>query len=217
KLSFDFLRDMAPVAGLLRVANVMAVTNALPGRTVPEVIAYAKANPTPISYGSARPRSPHPLFGEPPKKIAAVAQMHVPSRGAPPALTDVISGQVQLIFSSVTSTVEYLKADKLRALAVTSLTRSEVLPGLPPIADFVPGYEAINWWGIAAPKATARDVIDKLNREINIAFADPRIKARLYDLGGPPLAGTPAQFGKLIAAHTQKSAKVIPAATSKED
>ena len=149
--------------------------------------------------------------------MAGVPMVHVPYRGAAPALTDVISGQVQLIFSSVTSTAEYIKAGKLRALAVTSRTRSEVLPELPPIADFVPGYEAINWWGIAAPMATARDVIDKLNREINTAFADPRIKARLFDLGGPPLAGSPAEFGKLIADETEKWAKVIRAANIKPE
>jgi len=217
KLSFDFLRDMAPVAGLLRVANVMAVTNTLPVRTVPEFIAYARANPSRISYGSAGTGSSNHLSGELLKIMAGVPMVHVPYRGAAPALTDVISGQVQLIFSSVTSTVEYIKADKLRALAVTSLTRSEVLPELPPIADFVPGYEAINWWGIAAPKATAQDVIDKLNREINTAFADPRIRARLFDLGGPPLAGSPAEFGKLIADETEKWAKVIRAANIKPD
>ena len=217
KLGFDFLRDMAPVAGLLRVANVMAVTNTLPVRTVPEFIAYAKANPDRISYGSAGTGSSNHLSGELLKMMAGVPMVHVPYRGAAPALTDVISGQVQLIFSSVTSTAEYIKAGKLRALAVTSRTRSEVLPELPPIADFVPGYEAINWWGIAAPKATARDVIDKLNREINTAFADPRIKARLFDLGGPPLAGSPAEFGKLIADETEKWAKVIRAANIKPE
>ena len=217
KLGFDFLRDMAPVAGLLRVANVMAVTNTLPVRTVPEFIAYAKANPDRISYGSAGTGSSNHLSGELLKMMAGVPMVHVPYRGAAPALTDVISGQVQLIFSSVTSTAEYIKAGKLRALAVTSRTRSEVLPELPPIADFVPGYEAINWWGIAAPKATARDVIDKLNREINAAFADPRIKARLFDLGGPPLAGSPAEFGKLIADETEKWAKVIRAANIKPE
>ena len=217
KLNFDFMRDMAPVAGLLRVANVMAVTNALPVRTVSEFIAYAKANPNRISYGSAGTGSSNHLSGELLKLMAGVPMVHVPYRGAAPALTDVISGQVQLIFSSVTSTVEYINAGKLRALAVTSLTRSGVLPALPPIADFVPGYEAINWWGIAAPKATAQDVIDTLNREINTAFADPRIKARLLDLGGPPLTGSPAEFGKLIADETEKWAKVIRAANIKAE
>src|SRR5262244_3894426 len=187
KLSFDFLRDMAPVAGLLRVANVMAVTNALPVRTVPEFIAYAKANPTRISYGSAGTGSSNHLSGELLKMMAGVPMVHVPYRGAAPALTDVISGQVQLIFSSVTSTVEYIKADKIRGLAVTSATRADALPDLPPIADFVPGYDAVHWWGIAAPKATPVQIIDKLNDEITTAFADPRIKARLLDLGGPPL------------------------------
>src|SRR5262249_17029011 len=151
------------------------------------------------------------------KMMAGVPMVHVPYRGAAPALTDVISGQVQLIFSSVTSTVEYIKADKLRALAVTSLTRSELLPELPPIADFVPGHEGINWWRIAAPRATPQEVIDKPNRETNPAFADPRIKARLLDRGGPPLAGPPAEFGKLIADETEKWAKVIRAANIKPD
>ena len=217
KLNFDFMRDMAPVAGLLRVANVMAVTNALPVRTVPEFIAYAKANPNRISYGSAGTGSSNHLSGELLKMMAGTPMVHVPYRGAAPALTDVISGQVQLIFSSVTSTVEYIKADKLRGLAVTSATRADALPDLPPIADFVPGYEAVNWWGIAAPRATPVEVIDKLNREINTGFADPRIKARLADLGGPPLAGSPSDFGKLIADETEKWAKVIRAANIKPE
>src|SRR5215468_693934 len=202
KLPFDFQRDMAPVAGLLLVPNVMAVTNSLPVRSVPEFIAYAKANPDRISYGSAGTGSSNHLSGELLKMMAGTPMVHVPYRGAALALTDVISGQVQLIFSSVTSTVQYIKADKLRALAVTSTTRSEALPDLPPIADFVPGYEAINWWGIAAPKATPVEIIDKLNREINTAFADPGIKARFADLGGPPLAGSASDFGKLIADET---------------
>jgi tripartite-type tricarboxylate transporter receptor subunit TctC len=217
KLNFDFLRDMAPVAGLLRVANVMAVTNSLPVRTVPEFIAYAKANPNRISYGSAGTGSSNHLSGELLKMTTGTPMVHVPYRGAAPALTDVLSGQVQVIFSSVTSTVEYIKADKVRALAVTSATRSEVLPDIPPIADFVPGYEAVNWWGIAAPKATPVEVVDKLNREINTAFADPRFKARLADLGGPPLAGSPSDFGKLIADETEKWAKVIRAANIKPE
>jgi tripartite-type tricarboxylate transporter receptor subunit TctC len=217
KLNFDFLRDMAPVAGLLRVANVMAVTNSLPVRTVPEFIAYAKANPNRISYGSAGTGSSNHLSGELLKMTTGTPMVHVPYRGAAPALTDVLSGQVQVIFSSVTSTVEYIKADKLRALAVTSATRSELLPDMPPIADFVPGYEAVNWWGIAAPKATPVEVVDKLNREINTAFADPRFKARLADLGGPPLAGSPSDFGKLIADETEKWAKVIRAANIKPE
>ena len=217
KLNFDFLRDMAPVAGLLRVANVMAVTTSLPVKSVPEFIAYAKANPSKISYGSAGVGSSNHLSGELLKMMTGAPMVHVPYRGAAPALTDVISGQVQVIFSSVTSTIEYIKADKLRALAVTSAARVETLPDLPTIAEFVPGYEAINWWGIAAPKATPIEIVDKLNKEVNAAFADPRIRSRLEDLGGPPLAGSPADFGKLIADETQKWAKVIRAANIKPD
>ena len=217
KLNFEFLRDIAPVAGILRVPNVMAVTPSLPVKTVPEFLAYAKANPGKINYGSAGTGSSNHLSGELLKMMTGVRMVHVPYRGAAPALTDVLSGQVQVIFSSVTSTVEYIKADKVRALAVTSATRSEVLPDLPPIADFVPGYEAVNWWGIAAPKATPVEVIDKLNREINTAFADPRVKARLADLGGPPLAGSPSDFGRLIADETVKWAKVIRAANIKPE
>src|SRR5262245_60814389 len=217
KLSFDFLRDMAPVAGLLKVANIMAVTNALPVKTVPEFIAYAKANPDRISYGSAGVGSSNHLSGELLKTMAGIQMVHVPYRGAAPALTDLIGGQVQAIFSSVTSTVEYVKADKLRALAVTSATRVETLPDLPTIAESVPGYEAINWWGIGAPKATPIEIIDRLNHEINIAFTDPKIRARLADLGGPPLAGSPADFGKLIADETQKWGKVIRAANIKPE
>src|SRR5262245_49583477 len=215
KLNFDFLRDMAPVAGLLRVANVMAVTTSLPVKSVPEFIAYAKANPSKISYGSAGVGSSNHLSGELLKMMTGAPMVHVPYRGAAPALTDLISGQVQVIFSAVTSTIEYIKADKLRALAVTSVTRVETLPDLPTIAEFVPGYEAINWWGIAAPKATPIEIVDKLNKEINAALADPRIKSRLEELGGPPLEGSPADFGKLIADETQKWAKVIQPTSSR--
>src|SRR5262249_47650591 len=207
KLGFDFLRDMAPVAGLLRVAHGLAGAQPPAGPAVPEFIAYAKANPSRISYGSAGTGSSNHLSGELLKIMAGVPMVHVPYRGAAPALTDVISGQVQLIFSSVTSTVEYIKADKLRALAVTSLTRSEVLRVPHPSALLVPGCEANTGWGIAAPKAPGQDVIEKLNREINTAFADRRIRARLFDRGGPPLAGSPAEFGKLIADETEKWAK----------
>ena len=209
KLNFEFLRDMAPVAGLLRVANVMAVTPSLPAKTVPEFIAYAKANPDRISYGSAGTGSSNHLSGELLKMMTGVRMVHVPYRGAAPALTDVIGGQVQAIFSSITSTVEYVRAGKVRALAVTSATRVETLPELPTIAEFVPGYEAINWWGIAAPKATPVAIVEQLNKEINMAFADPKLSARLLDLGGPPLAGSPADFGKLIADETEKWGKVV--------
>ena len=217
KLNFNFIRDITPVAGIIRVPSVMVVNPSLPAKTVPEFIAYAKANPGKINMGSGGAGGPDHMSGELFKTMTGVNMIHVPYRGLSPALSDLLGGQVQVIFSSLPAAIEYIKADKLRALAVTSLTRSEVLPELPPIADFVPGYEVINWWGIAAPKATAHDVIDKLNREINIAFADPRIKARLFELGGPPLAGSPAEFGKLIADETEKWGKVIRAANIKPE
>jgi tripartite-type tricarboxylate transporter receptor subunit TctC len=217
KLNFDFLRDIAPVAGIIRVANVMVVNPAFPARTLPEFIAYAKANPDQINMASSGNGSSNHLSGELFKMMAGVRMVHVPYRGAAPALTDVIGGQVQLIFSAVTSTIEYIKADKVRALAVTATTREEALPDVPAVAEFVPGYEASNWWGIAAPKATPAAVVDTLNKEINAAFADPKIKARLADLGGTPLAGPPADFGKLIADETEKWGKVIRAANIKAE
>ena len=209
KLGFDFLRDIAPVAGIIRVANVMVVNPSFPVKTLPEFIAYAKANPDRINMASSGNGSSNHLSGELFKMMTSITMVHVPYRGAAPALTDVIAGQVQVIFSAITSTVEYIKADKVRALAVTSAERAEALPDIPAVAEFVPGYEASNWWGIAAPKATPAETVAKLNREINAAFADPKIKARLADLGGMPLAGPPAEFGKLIADETEKWGKVV--------
>jgi tripartite-type tricarboxylate transporter receptor subunit TctC len=209
KLNFDFLRDIAPVAGIIRVPNVMAVSLALPVRTVPEFIAYAKTNPDRINMGSAGTGSSNHLSGELFKMLAGVRMVHVPYRGAAPALTDLIGGQLQVIFSAITSTIEYIKADKVRALAVTTAARAETLPDLPTVAEFVPGYEASNWWGIGAPKATPAPIVEMLNREINAAFADPKVKARLADLGGMMLSGPPAAFGRLIADETEKWAKVI--------
>jgi tripartite-type tricarboxylate transporter receptor subunit TctC len=217
KLNFNFLRDIAPVAGIIRVPNVMAVNPSLPIKTVPEVLAYAKANPDKINYGSAGTGSSNHLSGELFKMMTGVRMVHVPYRGAAPALTDLIGGQVQAIFSSVTSTVEYIKAEKVRALAVTSTARSEVLPDVPTVADFVPGYEASNWWGIAAPKTTPAEIVDRLNEEINASFADAKIKARLADLGGPPLAGSPTDFRKLIGDETEKWGKVIRSANIKPE
>jgi len=215
KLSFDFLRDIAPVAGILRVANVMAVSLSLPVKTVPEFIAYAKANPNKINMGSAGIGSSNHLSGELFKLMGGAPMVHVPYRGAAPALTDLIGGQVQVVFSAVPSTVEYIKAGKVRALAVTSTSRAEALPDLPTVAEFVPGYEASNWWGIGAPKNTPAAVVDTLNREINAAFADPKMKARLSELGGAVLAGPPAEFEKLIADETDKWGKVIRTANIK--
>jgi len=209
KLSFEFLRDMAPVAGITRVPNVMGVSLSLPVTTVPEFIAYAKANPDRINMGSAGIGSSNHLSGELLKLMTGVKMVHVPYRGAAPALTDLIGGQVQVLFAAVTSSIEHIKAGKMRALAVTTATRSEALPEVPTVAEFVPGYEASNWWGIGAPKNTPAAIVDRLNQEINAALADPRIKARLADLGGVALTGSPADFEKLIAAETEKWAKVI--------
>jgi tripartite-type tricarboxylate transporter receptor subunit TctC len=215
KLSFDFLRDIAPVAGIIRVPNVMAVNLLLPVKTVPEFIAYAKANPDKINMGSAGIGSSNHLSGELFKLMSGAPMVHVPYRGAAPALTNLIGGQVQVIFSAVPSTIEYIKADKLRALAVTSTSRAEALPDVPAVAEFVRGYEASNWWGIAAPRKTPAAIVDKLNREINAAFADPKMKARLAELGGELLAGQPADFEKLIADETDKWGKVIRTANIK--
>jgi tripartite-type tricarboxylate transporter receptor subunit TctC len=215
KLNFDFQRDIAPVAGILRVPNVMAVSLSLPVKTVPEFIAYAKANPNKINMASAGIGSSNHLSGELFKLMSGAPMLHVPYRGAAPALTDLIGGQVQVIFSAVPSTVEYIKAGKVRALAVTSTSRADALPDVPTVAEFVPGYEASNWWGIGAPKSTPAAVVDKLNREINAAFADPKMKARLLELGGAGLAGPPADFEKLIADETDKWGKVIRTANIK--
>ncbi len=209
KLNYDFIRDIAPVAGIIRVANVMQVNPSVPANSVPEFIAYAKANPDKISMGSAGVGSSNHVSGELFKMLAGVRMVHVPYRGAAPALTDLIGGQVQVLFSAVTSSIETIKAGKVRALAVTTATRSEALPDLPTVADFVPGYEASNWWGIGAPKSTPAAIVEKLNSEINAALADPKMKARLAELGGTMLAGSPADFGKLIADETEKWAKVV--------
>ena len=193
----------------------MAVSLSLPVKSIPEFIAYAKANPNKINMASAGIGSSNHLSGELFKLMSGAPMLHVPYRGAAPALTDLIGGQVQVIFSAVPSTVEYIKADKVRALAVTSTSRAETLPNLPTVAEFVPGYEASNWWGIGAPKNTPAAIVDKLNREINAAFADPKMKARLSELGGTVLSGPPADFEKLIADETDKWGKVIRTANIK--
>jgi tripartite-type tricarboxylate transporter receptor subunit TctC len=209
KLSYNFIRDIAPVAGVTRVANVMVVNPSFPAKTVPEFIAYAKANPDRINMASGGTGSSNQMSGELFKMLAGVNLVHVPYRGAGPALPDLISGQVQVMFVAITSSIEYIKAGRLRALGVTTTTRSEALPDVPTIADFVSGYEDSNWWGFGAPKTTPATIVDKLNRVTNAALADPRIKARLAELGGTVLAGSPADFGKLIAEETEKWAKVI--------
>src|SRR5499433_27722 len=184
KLNFVFLRDIAPVAGITRVANVMVVNLSVPARTVPEFIAYAKANPDRINMASGGTGSSNHISGELFKMMAGVRMVHVPYRGGSPALADLIGGQVQVLFIAVPSSIEYIKAGQLRALAVTTAARSDALPDLPTIGDFVPGYEESNWWGFGAPRSTPPAVVDRLNQEINAALADPRIKARLAELGG---------------------------------
>jgi tripartite-type tricarboxylate transporter receptor subunit TctC len=209
KLNFDFLRDIAPVAGLTRVPNVMVVNQSLPVKTILEFIAYAKANPDKISMGSAGNGSTPHVAGELFKMMAGVNMLHVPYRGVAPALTDLIGGQVDVVFATMPSSIEYVRAGRLRPLAVTTATRSEVLPDIPTVAEFVPGYEASQWYGVGAPKNTPAEIVAKLNQEINAAFADPKMKARLADVGGTLLAGSPSDFGKFIADETEKWAKVV--------
>jgi tripartite-type tricarboxylate transporter receptor subunit TctC len=215
KLSFDFIRDIAPVASIVRGAFVMAVNPAVPATTVPEFIAYAKANPGKINFASVgNGTTPH-VGGELFKMMTGVDIVHVPYRGSPTVLTDLIAGQVQMSFVAAVAAVEYMRAGKLRALAVTTATRSDVLPDLPTVGEFVPGFEASIWFGIGAPKNTPTEIVDRLNEEINAGLADPQIKARLADLGGPVLTGSPADFGRLIADETDKWAKVIRTANIK--
>ena len=211
KLNFNFIRDVAPVAGLTRVPNVMEVNPAVPAKTVREFIDYAKANPGKINMASSGNGTSVHLSGELFKMMTGLNLQHVPYRGSAPALTDLLSGQVQLMFDNMPSSIEQIKAGKLRALAVTTAARSPELPDVPTVAETVPGYEASAWFGMGAPKGTPPDIINKLNKAINAALADPNIKARLRDLGGTPMAGTPADFGKVIADETDKWAKVVTA------
>ncbi len=208
-LSFVFLRDIAPVASIMRTSNVMEVHPSLPVKTVPEFIAYAKANPGKINYASAGSGTSQHMAGELFKMMAGVEMVHVPYRGAAPALTDLLAGQVQIMFDNMTSSVEHVRAGRLRGLAVTTAARSEALPDLPIVGDFVPGYEASGIYGIGVPKETPPDIVDKLNREINAALADPKIKARLADFGGLILPGTSADFAKALAEEVEKWGKVV--------
>ncbi len=215
KLNFNFIRDIAPVAGIIRGPFVMAVNPTVPAKTVPEFIAYAKANPGKLSMASAGIGTGPHLAGELFKMMAGVDMVHVPYRGGGPALTDLLGGQVQVMFPTTTSSIEHVRAGSLRVLAVTTATRSEVLPDMPTVGEFVPGYEASSVFGLGAPKNTPTEIVDKLNREINAALADPNMKARLADLGGDVLALSPADFGKLIAEETEKWGAVIRAANIK--
>ena len=209
RLNFNFIRDITPVAGIIRDTYVMVVNPSFPAKTVPEFVAYAKADPGRINFGSAGIGSPNHVTGELFKIMTGINLLHVPYRGIALALSDLLGGQVQVAFASMPSSIEFVRAGRLRALAVTTATRSEVLPDVPTVGEFVPGYEASAWYGIGAPKATPAEIVDKLNKEINAALADPKMKARLADLGGTPFLGSPADFGKLIADDTEKWGKVV--------
>ena len=217
KLPFDLIRDIAPVAGINRVPYVMVVSASVPAKSVPEFITYAKANPGKINMASSGNGSVQHVSGELFKMMTGVSMVHVPYRGAAPALTDLISGQVQVMFDAVSSSIDYIRSGKLRALAMTTAARSEALPDLPTVSDFVPGYETSSWSGIGAPKNTPTEIIDKLSQEINAALADPKIKARLADLGSVPMPMSPANFGKLIAESVEKWGNVLRAANIKPE
>jgi tripartite-type tricarboxylate transporter receptor subunit TctC len=217
RLGFNFMMDIAPVAGIIRFPNVMQVNPSFPASTVSELIAYAKRNPGKINIGSSGKGTSQHLSGELFKTMTDVDMVHVPYRGAPQALADLLSGQVQLCFEPLPASIEFIKSGKLRALAVTTGSRSEVLPELPTIGEFVPGYEASAWNGLFAPKNTPTEIIVKLNREINAGIADPTLRGKLTGLGGMVLAGSPADFGKLLADETEKWGKVIRAANIKPE
>jgi tripartite-type tricarboxylate transporter receptor subunit TctC len=217
RLNFNFIRDITAVAGILRTPNVMVVNPSVPAKSVPEFIAYAKANPGKLNMASPGNGTSLHVVGELFKMMTGVNMVHVPYRGGGPALTDLLGGQVQVYFTGTVSSIEYIKTGRLRALAVTTATRSEALPDVPTVSEFVPGYEASGWFGVGAPKSTPAEIIDKLNNEVNAALADPKMKARLADVGGTALLGSPADFGKLIADETEKWAKVIKFAGIKAD
>jgi tripartite-type tricarboxylate transporter receptor subunit TctC len=217
KLNFDFARDIASVAGIMRVPNVMEVNPSLPVKTVPEFIAYAKASPGKLNYASGGSGTTAHVAGELFRHLAGVNMQHVPYRGIGPALTDLLGGQVQVMFDAMSGSIEHIRAGRLRALAVTTVTHSEMLPDLPTVGEFVPGFEVSQWYGVGVPKSAPAEIIGKLNKEINAGLADPRLKARLADLGGTVLVGSPADFGKLVADETEKWGKVVPAANIKAD
>lgn len=217
KLPFDFIRDIAPVGGFIRVPNVMEVNPDVPAKTVAEFITYAKANPGKINMASSGVGTSVHLSGELFKAMTGVEMVHVPYRGAGPALTDLMAGQVHVLFDNLPSSVEFIRGGKLRALAVTTETPTPALPGVPTVAETVPGYEASAWFGMGAPKNTPRPVIERLNRAINEALQDPDMVKKLADLGGTPMAGTPEDFGKVIAAETEKWRKVVEFSGAKVD
>jgi tripartite-type tricarboxylate transporter receptor subunit TctC len=217
RLNFDFTRDIAPVASLAQIPNVMEINPSVPAKTVPEFIAYAKANPGSINMGSSGSGTSIHVSGELFKIMTGVNMVHVPYRGSAPLLTGLLSGQVQVAFDNLPSSIEHIRAGKLRALAVTTAKRAEALPDIPTVGDFVRGYEASAYFGIATPRNTPGEVIDKLNKEINAALADSKFKARFADLGATVISGSPADFGRLIADETEKWGKVIRATNIKPE
>ena len=217
KLNFNFIRDIAPVASIVRQPQIMLVHPSFPAKTVPEFIAYAKANPGKITMASAgNGTGPH-LGGELFKMMAGVDMVHVPYRGGAPALTDLIGGQVQVMFIGPIEVLEHIKAGRLRALAVTAARRLDVLPDLPTVNDFVPGYETSSWFGIGAPRNTPTDIVERLNKEVTAGLYDPKLKDRIFDLGGSPLVLSPAAFGKFIADETEKWTRVVKFSGAKLD
>jgi len=215
KLNFDFIRDIAPVAGITRMPAVMVVSPSIPAKTVPEFIAYAKAHPGKLNFASPGNGSVPHLAGELFKALTDIDIVHVPYRGVAPALTDLLSGQVHAYFMTTLASIDYIRAGRLRALAVTTSTRSDLLPDVPTVAEFAPRYETSAWFGIVAPKNTPIEVVGKLNKEINAGLIDPKIKGQLAEFGGTALAGSPADFGKLVADETEKWGKVIRLAGTK--
>jgi len=216
-LSFSFVRDIAPVASISRQPSVLVVNPLFPAKSIAAFIAYAKANPGKINMASAGIGAPSHVAGEMFKMMTGVNIVHVPYRGGAPALTDLLGGQIQIYFSQMAGTIEYIRAGTLRPLAVSTATRSEVLPDVPTVGEFVAGYEASSVWGLGAPRNTPAEIVDKLNKAINETLADPQVKARFADLGGTVLPGSPADFGKLIADETEKWGKVVKFAGIKAD
>jgi tripartite-type tricarboxylate transporter receptor subunit TctC len=217
KLNFNFIRDIAPVASFYRVPNVMVINPSFSAKTVPEFIAYAKANPGKINMASSGMGTTPHLCGELFKMMTGINMVHVPYRGAAPAVTDLLAGQVQVMFDTMSTSIEYIRAAKLRALAVTAATRTLALPDIPTMDDFVPGFESNSWQGVGMPKQTPAEVVEKLNNEINASLADLTVKARIADFGGVPTAMKPADFGKLMAEETEKWAKVVKFSGAKPD
>lgn len=209
RLNYNFIRDIAPISGIVRTPGVMETNLAFAAKSVPEFIAYAKASPTPLNMASAGTGNPTHMFGELFKMMSGVNMLHVPYRGEAPALTDLIGGQVQVYFGGLAGSIEHLRTGSLRALAVTTRSRSSALPDVPSMSEFLPGYEASAWYGIGAARNTPREIIERLNKEINAGLADPRLQARFVELGGAVIPGSPTEFGELVARETEKWAKVV--------